>query len=91
MWSAALAVGAALSGAGHGGPGGRVEELLAKMTLEEKAGQLTVLSRPAGSDYNPNSAAAWNKTLGLIRQGRVGATGTGHLPRGVKPLARKLP
>ena len=34
-------------------PDPRIEALLAKMTVAEKAGQLGVFSRPAGSDYNP--------------------------------------
>ena len=33
-------------------PDPRIEALIAKMTVAEKAGQLGVFSRPAGSDYN---------------------------------------
>lgn len=46
----------------------RVEALLAKMTLEEKAGQLGVFSRPGGSDYNPGSDSDWNKTVEYVNQ-----------------------
>jgi beta-glucosidase len=43
------------------------------MTLEEKAGQLGVFSRPGGSDYNPGSGADWNKTVKLLRNGSIGS------------------
>ena len=45
-----------------------VEDLMAKMTLEEKVGQLELYSRPSGSDFNGQS------TVKLIRAGQVGAS-----------------
>ena len=53
----------------------RVEVLISKMTVAEKAGQLGVFSRPAGSDYNPgtNSSAGWNQTVALLKQGAIGS------------------
>jgi len=49
-----------------------VEDLMAKMTLEEKVGQLELYSRPSGSDFNGQSIG-WNTTVKLIRAGQVGA------------------
>ena len=51
----------------------RVEPLIAKMSLAEKAGQLGVFSRPAGSDFNPGTGGGWNATLELLRNGSIGA------------------
>ena len=51
----------------------RVELLLGKMTLEEKAGQLGVFSRPGGSDFNPGSGADYNRTVAFIRNGSIGS------------------
>ena len=50
-----------------------VEDLMAKMTLEEKVGQLELYSRPSGSDFNGQSIG-WNTTVKLIRAGQVGAS-----------------
>ena len=43
------------------------------MSLSEKAGQLGVFSRPAGSDFNPGTGGGWNATLELLRNGSIGA------------------
>eukprot|EP00928_Gymnodinium_smaydae_P049767 TRINITY_DN33419_c0_g1_i1.p1 TRINITY_DN33419_c0_g1~~TRINITY_DN33419_c0_g1_i1.p1 ORF type:complete len:830 (+),score=187.51 TRINITY_DN33419_c0_g1_i1:83-2491(+) len=52
----------------------RVDCLLRLMTVEEKAGQLGVFSRVGGSDFNPRTGSLdWNRTVGLIRSGQVGA------------------
>jgi beta-glucosidase len=51
----------------------RVEPLIANMSLAEKAGQLGVFSRPAGSDFNPGTGGGWNETLDLLRNGSIGA------------------
>ena len=56
----------------------RVEPLLAKMTLAEKAGQLGVFSRPAGSDFNPGTGGGWNATLDFLRNGSIGALYNGQ-------------
>lgn len=54
------------------GASDRVESLIAKMTVAEKAGQLGVFSRPGGSDYNPGTNSSdFNSTLQLIRDGQV--------------------
>ena len=50
-----------------------VEDLVAKMTLEEKVGQLELYSRPSGSDFNGQSLG-WNTTVNMIRAGQVGAS-----------------
>ena len=54
-------------------PDPRVEKLLAKMTVAEKAGQLGVFSRPSGSDFNPGSGGGWNETVALLREGAIGS------------------
>ena len=51
----------------------RVEALLAKMTVEEKVGQLSVFARPAGSDYNPGTGGGWNDTVAALREGSIGS------------------
>ena len=47
------------------------------MTIEEKAGQLSLFSRPKGSDFNGESHS-WNKTLHSIRAGKVGGLFNGE-------------
>ena len=44
----------------------------------EKAGQLGVFSRPAGSDFNPGTGGGWNATLELLRNGSIGALYNGE-------------
>lgn len=51
----------------------RVEALIAKMTLEEKAGQLGVFARPGGSDFNPGTDGNWHDTVALLRKGLIGS------------------
>jgi beta-glucosidase len=54
-------------------PDPRVEQLLAKMTVAEKAGQLGVFARPAGQDFNPGTGGGWNETVELLRNGSIGS------------------
>ncbi len=65
--------GAAASTLSHPVVDPRVGPLIAKMSLAEKAGQLGVFSRPAGSDFNPGTGGGWNATLELLRNGSIGA------------------
>ena len=60
----------------------RVTKLIARMTLEEKAGQLGVFARPGGSDFNPGTSSDWNATVLKIKNGEIGALFNGA---GVKP------
>ena len=55
----------------------KVKVLLSLMTLEEKAGQLSLFSRPAGSDFN-GEIDTWNSTLRSIRNGQLGGLFNGQ-------------
>ena len=55
----------------------KVKVLLSLMTLEEKAGQLSLFSRPVGSDFN-GEIDTWNSTLRSIRNGQVGGLFNGQ-------------
>ena len=54
-----------------------IEELMKKMTVEEKVGQLELLSRPWGDDFNGESAQ-WQDTINRTRAGRLGALFNGQ-------------
>ena len=54
-----------------------VEDLLERMTLEEKVGQLELLSRPWGDDFNGESAQ-WSQVLARARNGTLGAVFNGQ-------------
>ncbi len=75
---AALAVGSCWSGIVHGAdPDSQIETLMARMTVEEKVGQLNLLNdelRPAKSSINPEANRRQaEELLKEIRAGRVGA------------------
>ena len=54
-----------------------VQDLLERMTLEEKVGQLELLSRPWGDDFNGESAQ-WSEVLARARNGTLGAVFNGQ-------------
>ncbi len=70
----------------------RIEDLIRAMTLEEKAGQLTImpdLSRAgAFANANPTQVAERNEILDQVRQGEVGALFNGVGAEGARELQR---
>jgi beta-glucosidase len=70
----------------------RIEDLIRAMTLEEKAGQLTImpdLSRAgAFANANPSQVAQRNEILDQVRQGEVGALFNGVGAEGARELQR---
>jgi beta-glucosidase len=70
----------------------RIESLIRAMTLEEKAGQLTImpdLSRAgAFANANPTQVAERNEILDQVRQGEVGALFNGVGAEGARELQR---
>lgn len=55
----------------------KIKELMQQMTLDEKVGQLELLSRPWGDDFNGESAQ-WQETLQRIKGGKLGALFNGQ-------------
>src|SRR5262245_51625637 len=70
----------------------RIEELIARMTLEEKAGQLTLMpdeSRAGAlANANPQQVSRRNELLAGIRAGQIGGVFNGVGAEGARALQR---